>query len=102
MSMTKSKTHPSFLDELELGLSESGASTGSQWLKTKGNLIESHSPVDGSLIGTVNEIDRSEYDKVVDTAQKAFKEWSMIPAPKRGEIVRQIGEELRKNKEPLG
>lgn len=65
MLLTKSKTRLSFLDELELALSESGASTGSQWLKTKGKLIESHSPVDGSLVGTVNEIGRSEYDKVV-------------------------------------
>ncbi len=102
MLLTKNKTRLAFLDELGLALSESGASIGSQWLKTKGRLIESHSPVDGSLVGTVNETGRSEYDKVVDTAQKAFKEWRMMPAPKRGEIVRQIGEELRKYKEPLG
>ncbi len=102
MLLAKNKTRLSFLDELGLKISESGASTGTQWLKTKGRLIESHTPVDGSLIGTVDEIGRSEYDKVIDTAQKAFKEWRVMPAPKRGEIVRQIGEELRKHKEPLG
>jgi len=102
MLLTKNKARLSFLDELQLGLSESGASTGSVWLKTKGRLIESRSPVDGSLIGTVNEAGRSEYDRLVGCAQKAFKEWRMLPAPKRGEIIRQIGEELRKYKEPLG
>jgi len=102
MLFSKNKKSLSFLDELGLKISESGASTGSQWLKTKGKLVESHSPVDGSLIGTVNELTQSDYDKVVDTAQKAFKEWRMLPAPKRGEIVRQIGEELRAHKEPLG
>ena len=102
MLLTKNKTALSFLDELGLKISESGASTGTQWFKTKGKLFESRSPVDGSLIGTVNEAGRSEYDKIIDTAQKAFKAWRMIPAPKRGEIVRQIGEELRQHKEPLG
>ncbi|HXH17879.1 MAG TPA: aldehyde dehydrogenase family protein [Chitinophagales bacterium] len=102
MLLAKNKSRLTFLDELELSLSENGASTGCQWLKTKGRLIESRSPVDDSLIGTVNEIGKSEYDKVVDTAQKAFREWRMIPAPRRGNVVRQIGDELRKYKEPLG
>jgi aldehyde dehydrogenase (NAD+) len=102
MLFAKNKKILHFLDELGLKISENGASTGTQWLKSKGKLIESATPVDGSLIGTVNEITRSEYDKVVDTAQKAFKEWRKLPAPKRGEIVRQIGEELRAHKEPLG
>ena len=83
MLSAKNKTSLSFLDQLEMSFSERGASTGTQWLPTKGKLIESHTPVDGSLIGAVNEISRSEYDKVVDAAQKAFKEWRMLPAPKR-------------------
>src|SRR5688500_717589 len=100
--MKATKFNTDFLKTLNVEPKNPGASTGVQWLPSKGKLIESHTPVDGSLIGAVNETSRSEYDKVVDTAQKAFKEWRMMPAPKRGEIVRQIGDELRKNKEPLG
>ncbi len=92
----------SFLSELGLTKNSSGASTGVNWLKTKGKLIESYSPVDATLIGTVNEVEKKEYGQVIEAAQEAFKQWRMIPAPKRGEIVRQIGEELRKDKEPLG
>ncbi|HAD34025.1 MAG TPA: aldehyde dehydrogenase family protein, partial [Chitinophagaceae bacterium] len=60
------------------------------------------SPVDGSTIASVRTTTRSEYDKVVISAGKAFESWRLIPAPKRGEIVRQIGDELRKFKTPLG
>jgi aldehyde dehydrogenase (NAD+) len=79
-----------------------GASTGTKWLKAGGEKIESYSPVDGKKIATVTAVTRASYDKVVDQAQASFAEWRMWPAPKRGEIVRQIGEALRKYKEPLG
>jgi aldehyde dehydrogenase (NAD+) len=62
----------------------------------------SYSPADGNLIGKVKTASRADYEKIIYTAQNAFLEWRKIPAPKRGEIVRQIGDELRKNKEPLG
>ena len=64
--------------------------------------MSSFSPVDGKLIATVTITDKESYDIVVKKAQAAFKEWREWPAPKRGEIVRQIGEALRANKEPLG
>ena len=80
----------------------SGASTGVKWISTKGEKIESFSPVDGKLIGSVISADRKAYDAVVNKATEAFEEWRLWPAPKRGEIVRQAGEELRKYKEPLG
>jgi aldehyde dehydrogenase (NAD+) len=88
----------------QLGIKENnyGASTGSTWLKTKGARIDSYSPVDGLLIASVDAATDKEYNTVVKQAQKAAAEWKNIPAPKRGEIVRQIGEELRKFKEPLG
>src|SRR5690606_40756490 len=54
------------------------------------------------LIATVTAADSKNYDAVIKQAEKAFQEWRMIPAPKRGVIVRQIGEALRKYKEPLG
>src|SRR5690554_2939121 len=79
-----------------------GASTGTQWLKSQGEMLDSWSPVDGKLIASVTQATDKDYEKVVTTAQKAFETWRMYPAPKRGEIVRQIGEALRKYKEPLG
>ena len=87
-----------------LGLNEvnNGASTGANWLDTSGELLESYSPTDGRLIGSVKQGNWDDYEKIMAKAQEAFKVWRMVPAPKRGEIVRQMGEELRKYKEPLG
>src|SRR5580658_2408504 len=79
-----------------------GAATGTKWLKAGGENINSYSPVDGKLIASVTAVNRKTYDKVIDKAQAAFGEWRMWPAPKRGEVVRQAGEALRKYKEPLG
>jgi aldehyde dehydrogenase (NAD+) len=79
-----------------------GASTGAKWFKSVGDLIESYSPVDGKLIGAVYSCDEKTYNKVVQKSAEAFKEWRKWPAPKRGEVVRQIGEALRKHKEALG
>ncbi len=89
---------------VQLGIQEqnSGVGTGPQWLRGGGEELRSHSPVDGAHIGTVRSADRGEYDQVVATAGKAFLEWRMWPAPKRGEVVRQLGEELRKHKAELG
>jgi aldehyde dehydrogenase (NAD+) len=58
--------------------------------------------VDGEFIGSVSVTSRKDYEKVIKTASKAFEVWREIPAPKRGEIVRQYGEALRKHKEDLG
>ncbi len=89
---------------LDLGLKDvnNGASTGVEWFETHGEILESYSSSDGNLIGKVKQASWDDYEKVVAKAQEAFKYWRMVPAPKRGEIVRQIGEELRKYKEPLG
>ena len=89
---------------VQLGIKEinNGACTGTKWLDTKGEIIESYSPADGKLIGTIKQATADDYEKIITTAQSAFIHWRMVPAPKRGEIVRQIGNELRKYKEPLG
>lgn len=79
-----------------------GAHTGTQWYSTSGDLIESVSPIDGHVIGSVKQGTAEDYEKIITTAQQAFKSWRMVPAPKRGEVIRQIGNELRKYKEPLG
>ena len=91
-----------FLKELHVEADNNGVSTGSKWIKSTGEEISSFSPVDGKKIGAVIGADKESYEKIIQTAAAAFKQWRMIPAPQRGEIVRQVGEALRKNKEPLG
>ena len=87
----------------KLGLQEenAGTSTGLQD-ETSGKMIKSYSPVDGEYIGSVSVTTKGQYNQVIKTAQAAFKVWREIPAPKRGEIVRQYGDALRKNKTALG
>ena len=79
-----------------------GTSTGSKWFESSDKVYDSYSPVDGQLIGGVKETTKEEYEMAMETAASAFKEWRKVPAPQRGEIVRQFGEKLREYKEPLG
>jgi aldehyde dehydrogenase (NAD+) len=79
-----------------------GASTGSQWLDSKGPNIISISPVDGAEIAGISIGDASNYNAIINAAQSAFLKWRKKPAPLRGEIVRQVGMELRKYKSELG
>jgi aldehyde dehydrogenase (NAD+) len=80
----------------------SGVSTGNTTSAGEGEKIPSHSPVDGALIGVVRGASEREYEAAIATAQKGFEAWRAWPAPKRGEVVRQLGEELRKHKAALG
>ena len=91
----------SILEKLDLVGEQQGAGTGS-WLECGGKVLQSISPIDGSVIGTVKTAGRSDYEKVVSRAAAAFEEWRLVPAPRRGEIVRQIGNALRDHKEDLG
>src|SRR6187397_275685 len=91
-----------FLKALHVESNNKGASTGSEWIKSIGEKTDSYSPVDGKLIGSVIAADKESYEKIIQTAEFAFKQWRLRPAPQRGEIVRQVGEALRKYKEPLG
>nr|WP_321390856.1 aldehyde dehydrogenase family protein [uncultured Desulfuromusa sp.] len=92
-----------FLKRLGVKDKNFGASTGTQWNETidqgELNIV---SPVDGKHIASVYLASEKDYDKVVATATEAFKHWRMVPAPKRGEVVRQIGLQLRKHKNDLG
>ena len=90
-----------FLKQLGLNEKNDGTSTGTKWMSS-GSYITSHSPVDGSFIGSVSQTTREEYEEVIQTARAAFLEWRLVPAPKRGEIVRQYGEVLRRHKDALG
>ncbi|MGN6354694.1 MAG: aldehyde dehydrogenase family protein, partial [Parafilimonas sp.] len=91
-----------FLQQLGIATENAGTSTGSKAFAGSGRKIDSISPVDGKPVGSVWETSPEDYSKVLETAQQAFLEWRKIPAPKRGEMVRQFGEALRKNKAPLG
>jgi aldehyde dehydrogenase (NAD+) len=91
-----------FLAALKIQKSNNGVSTGLVWPKAKGEKINSFSPVDGKLIASVTGADKNNYEVVIKKAQEAFAEWRQWPAPKRGEVVRQIGEALRNNKQSLG
>ncbi|WMN12399.1 aldehyde dehydrogenase family protein [Marivirga salinae] len=78
-----------------------GTSTGSNWMEGSGK-ISSVSPVDGKEIASVGITTAEDYEKTIQTAEEAFKTWSNMPAPARGEIVRQFGNRLRELKDPLG
>ena len=79
-----------------------GVSTGNNWLKGGGQAIKLYSPVDGELIGTVGAANAEDYNSVIDVAARAFSEWKLWPAPRRGEVVRQVGDSLRQHKSALG
>lgn len=79
-----------------------GTSTGQQFWSSTEKTIDSYSPADGQLIARVHPSTRADYDRVVETAQAAFAQWRQVPAPRRGEIVRQMGEQFRLYKRELG
>jgi aldehyde dehydrogenase (NAD+) len=93
-----------FLKELGINEINSGACSGvDQWSSIEGKqLLEVISPINGELIAKVALANEEDYEKVVEKAAQAFLSWRETPAPKRGEIIRQLGNELRKYKEPLG
>ena len=90
------------LKTLKINKLNAGTSTGTWWSKSGKKRIDSFSPVDASLIASVYESTQADYDHCIATAQKAFNEWRQWPAPKRGEVVRQIGDQLRVYKDSLG
>jgi aldehyde dehydrogenase (NAD+) len=90
-----------FLKSLGIKEVNEGCSTGLNWFSS-GEVIESHSPVDGKLIGKIKTATKADYNKVIGAASEAFLVWRAIPAPKRGEYVRQFGEKLRAKKADLG
>ena len=96
------KEMESVLQALGLKDINNGVSTGLQSWKPAGSRLESYSPVDGELIASVVQANKDDYEKVMVKAQEAFAVWRTVPAPQRGELVRQMGNKLREYKEPLG
>jgi aldehyde dehydrogenase (NAD+) len=87
-----------------LGIKEvnPGATTGLDWIRTRGDVTSSVSPIDGEVIARVTNATSEDYEAVINTAENAFSTWKSVPAPKRGEVVRQIGLALRESKDDLG
>jgi aldehyde dehydrogenase (NAD+) len=81
--------------------SENGVCIGGSWENGTEQSIPTHSPIDGTLLSRVSEPGRDQYDRMVNTARSAFDDWSQVPAPERGEMVRELGNRLRDRKEDL-
>lgn len=90
------------LKKLKISELNDGVSTGNHTLKSSAAVLESFSPVDGKLIAKVSSCDKDSYEAVITKAQEAYAVWRNMPAPKRGEIIRQMGDALREHKEALG
>lgn len=89
------------LKTLAISLDNAGTSTGSKWFGS-GEPIVSYSPINNKEIATATSTTRKEYEKVISIAKQAAIPWRNVPAPQRGEIIRQLGEELRSKKAELG
>jgi aldehyde dehydrogenase (NAD+) len=85
---------------LELADANLGGFNG-EWFGA-GPLIEKRSPIDGSFLGTVAQVSAEELERILKTSTHAFEQWREVPAPKRGELIRRLGERLRILKKPLG
>src|SRR6056297_3218399 len=87
-----------------LGIRETNAGvvTGTNPLEVKGEVTQSFTPIDNTPIAGVINATTDDYEQVMNTAEKAFEQWRITPAPQRGEVVRQIGLALRERKEDLG
>ncbi len=96
-----SATVAAILADLDLAHDNPGAFDGT-WLETHGEALASLNPSTGEVLGTVRQATAADYERVAARAHEAFHEWRHWPAPRRGEVVRLLGEELRKKKESLG
>ena len=100
--MTSTTTSNEVLERLEIEPINSGACDGDWIPNPSGGELASINPADGSVIARVRMAGRNDYERVTAQAARAFHEWRMIPAPKRGEIVRELADELRRSKADLG
>jgi aldehyde dehydrogenase (NAD+) len=91
-----------FLKELGIHAHNAGSSTGMNWFDNPKQTIESYSPANGKKIAAITVTTKENYDQIIDKANQAWMQWRTWPAPKRGDIVRQVGEALREKKHALG
>jgi aldehyde dehydrogenase (NAD+) len=92
----------SVLDCLSLAAVNPGAYSGRGWSASAGPLLDSHDPATGQLLAQVRTATAADYEAVIASAREAFEQWRLVPAPRRGEVVRLVGEELRRHKDALG
>jgi len=90
-----------FLEELGIGPENSGAYNG-EWLACGGERLESRNPATGEVIAAIRQAGPEEYEACVGAAHDAFLRWREVPAPRRGEIVRRMGNAIREKKQALG
>ena len=91
------------LDKLKLQELNAGACTGVDgWIQSDGPILTSYNPTTGEAIAGIRQATPEVYNQVVDYAQSTFESWRMLPAPKRGDMIRDLGNVLREYKEPLG
>jgi len=101
MTVDTTTSTQALLERLGIRAENPGAFAGT-WIDTKGDRFESVNPATGEPIAAVNMATEEDYERVAATVQKAFEAWRLWPAPKRGEVVRQLGQELRRHKDDLG
>jgi aldehyde dehydrogenase (NAD+) len=82
---------PAILRELGIETIHHGASVGTRFMEAHGEILPSVSPNDGTVIASVKQANREDYDTVVSKAQEAFKLWRNVPAPQRGEMFVRLG-----------
>src|SRR5215210_6089497 len=86
---------------LGIGERQSGAAIGARWIEPHGEPRPARSPIDGRTLATVTWAGKADVERAIDAAADAFRTWRLVPAPKRGEFVRRIGERLRQRKAEL-
>ncbi|MEN8008246.1 MAG: aldehyde dehydrogenase family protein [Candidatus Krumholzibacteriota bacterium] len=99
---TKMVTKNQIFRALGLKSKMKGASFGGEWFADSGDYITSKNPTTGEVLAKIEQASAKDYDKVMKNARAAFLTWRELPAPQRGEIVRQVGEALREKKDMLG
>src|SRR5580765_2930775 len=92
---------PDLLKSLGIEPEHLGAYDG-RWIETSGELLESTNPATGKVIARIRQASAKDYERCSKSAHEAFLRWREVPAPKRGEIVRKMGERLREHKDALG
>ncbi len=99
--MEAGKTASQLLKELGLEKANFGTYSG-EWHSEGGEEIASRSPIDGTVLAKISTSSEKDYEQVVKHSMDEFRKWREVPPPKRGELIREIGNELRKEKERLG
>ena len=100
--MINKETISELFKNLEIDEKNLGASHGNAWISTNRDYITSYSPIDGSELAAIQLTDELAYEAIIKKSEQAFETWRLVPAPKRGEVVRQFGDALRVKKEDLG